>query len=116
MTSFYKIVSSAGLDMGIFEAESPEAALDAMARDAGYKSHAEALETTGERCFDGSVTEVDTAGVDRLRNTKDSDLYSRRVVSGVECYDLTEAGSALAESLGLTVDVDAYGCAFVRDL
>jgi hypothetical protein len=32
----YKITSSAGMDMGTWEAESPEAAMAAMHADAGY--------------------------------------------------------------------------------
>lgn len=43
----WKIVSSAGVDMGLFEAEGPEAALDAMARDAGYESHVAASRELG---------------------------------------------------------------------
>ena len=49
----YQITSSAGVDMGIYEATSPEDALDAMARDAGYQSQADAAEQVGS--FDGTV-------------------------------------------------------------
>lgn len=46
MTSF-KITSNAGIDLGTFEAETAEAALDAMARDAGYANAVEAARTLG---------------------------------------------------------------------
>ena len=50
MTS-YHITSEAGMDMGTYEAETREAAIEAMHRDAGYASSeaaAEALSTTVE--------------------------------------------------------------------
>ena len=55
MTS-YKITSSAGVDMGTYDADSAGGALDAMARDAGYRDQAHAAEEVG--LFDGTVTEV----------------------------------------------------------
>ncbi len=54
----YRIVSSAGQDMGTYTAADPLAALDAMARDAGYKSQADA-EAQGVP-FEGEVFEVPT--------------------------------------------------------
>ena len=48
----YKITSEAGLDMGTYDATSPQEALDRFAQDAGYKSMTDA-ESQG---FRGSVT------------------------------------------------------------
>lgn len=43
----YKITSVSGVEMGDYAGESPEAALDALARDAGYDNHAAQCEVTG---------------------------------------------------------------------
>lgn len=52
----YRITSSAGVDMGSYEAESPEDALELMARDAGYRSAEHAAEVAGR--FDGTIEEA----------------------------------------------------------
>ncbi|MEY5060448.1 MAG: hypothetical protein RIS45_369, partial [Planctomycetota bacterium] len=52
----YRIVSSDGADLGIYRASSERAALDAMARRAGYRSQAEAARVAGP--FRGYVTEI----------------------------------------------------------
>ena len=44
----YRIVSSAGIDLGTFDAATPEAALDALAVEAGYRSHNDACDVTGD--------------------------------------------------------------------
>lgn len=57
MTS-YQITSSAGVDLGTYEAATADEALDAMARDAGYASQAAAVDA-GIVPFDGRVTLVE---------------------------------------------------------
>lgn len=53
----YKIVSNQGVDMGAFEAESPEGALEAMSRDAGYKSYADGCNAVGASTDDWTTDE-----------------------------------------------------------
>jgi hypothetical protein len=59
----YQIISSAGVDMGTFEGETEAEALDALARDAGYRDHEEATEVAGP--FDGTVEAVERAASPR---------------------------------------------------
>ena len=58
----YSITSrTSGYHIGTYDADSREAALDAMSREAGYANHAEACEVTGDVDLDGSdliVTEI----------------------------------------------------------
>ena len=59
MTS-YHIINSEGVEMGIYQGETKADALDAMARDAGYKDQAEATTVAGD--FDGTVYELQADG------------------------------------------------------
>jgi len=53
----YKITSSAGVELGTYEADSVAGALDAMARDAGYASQADAV-AQGVEPFTGIVEQT----------------------------------------------------------
>ena len=55
MMAQFRIISEQGFDFGVYEAGSADEALDAMARDAGYASAADAAATVGP--FEGTVTE-----------------------------------------------------------
>jgi len=54
----FQITTATGENMGIFEGETEEGALDAMARDAGYRDQAHVI-AIGVSPFVGTVEEVD---------------------------------------------------------
>lgn len=62
----YQIISSAGIDLGTYEAADADAALDAMARDAGYRDAEHAAEVAGP--FEGRVTEIPSVTDDQIRD------------------------------------------------
>lgn len=55
----FRIISSAGVDLGVYEGETEAEALDALARDAGYANQAEAPDA-----FDGEVIDEDDRSFD----------------------------------------------------
>lgn len=61
MTTFQISNPISGLILGTYDAETREAALEALAKDAGYKSFAESCEVTGEDGSELIVREVEAA-------------------------------------------------------
>lgn len=58
MSTFSIHSRTTGYHLGSYEADSREAALDAMSREAGYANHAEACEVTNDDGSDLVVTEI----------------------------------------------------------
>jgi hypothetical protein len=58
MTTYQVENTKSAVILGAYEAASPEAALDAMAQDAGYRDYAHALETVGGDPDELLVTEI----------------------------------------------------------
>lgn len=103
----YQIISSAGVDLGTYEAESRDAALDAMARDAGYSDAADAAEQIG--AFDGTVSEVTSERAFHVVDARDGavlHVVSSLVYRGVTYSDqeiLTLAASQAATGAKIEV-------------
>jgi len=60
MKKFEIVQTTSGVILGIYEGETAEQALDAMAQDAGYSTYEESLAVTGETREDDTlvVTEI----------------------------------------------------------
>src|SRR5690606_15602808 len=89
MTKF-QIVSSEGVNLGIYEAKTAEEALDAMARDACYRDAAHAAEVAG--AFEGTVTEVEdhkrSLDIEKARQAlRDAPEIVLEVTPGGHCGD-----------------------------
>jgi hypothetical protein len=50
-----------GMDLGVYEGDTPEEALDALARDAGYRDYSDALDQIGAKDGELVVVEVERA-------------------------------------------------------
>ncbi len=61
----YQITSSAGVEMGLYQGGSPQEALDALAREAGYCGREEAARVAGP--FEGTVEVVIPVALDSGR-------------------------------------------------
>lgn len=89
----YQITSSAGADLGTYEGATPAEALDAMCRDAGYKSAADAV-TSGIAPFEGTVTET-SAPATNVPPTDETATYALCYGNGqTESYDTYEDARA----------------------
>lgn len=112
-TKTYRITSSAGLNMGTFAATSEQAALDAMARDAGYRDAAHAAEVAGP--FDGTIEEVAAITVhdyqtgEELRKATYADLH--RAWHDLDSGRMTADTGTFLDEDGVTVFLEGlpYG-------
>lgn len=93
-STVYRITNTtSGTDLGVFVAKDQAAALDTMARDAGYRDHAHACEVTGT---DGADLLVEAMTVKRAGNIT-SDTRGPNLLAS-EKRQLAEAlGAALLE-------------------
>lgn len=62
--SSYKITSGAGIELGTYVGATKKDALDAMARDAGYRDHADACDVTSDDGADLVVKEMSDENYD----------------------------------------------------
>ena len=107
----FQITSSAGVDMGTYEADTAAEALDTMARDAGYASQADA-----PVAFDGKVVEVrrfavwgvgeSTSAIVRSGEYDDAAIHASNA-RGWGAIDIATARESDAWYVVVTCDPDA---------
>lgn len=90
-------------DLGTYEAENENAALDAMARDYGYKDYAEVVETCG-RAYDDCRDELVVTLMDYEQIFRDANNGGRGFAVG----DPEDGINDLAETLGGELIARAY--------
>lgn len=82
--SSYRIISDAGVDMGIYEGATAEEALDAMVRDAGYAGQEEATGVAGP--FSGTATKITPVALDVVEVVSALDLTKEHAEVGGQLF------------------------------
>jgi hypothetical protein len=96
----YRISNTAsGVEFGIYEGANESEALDAMARDAGYKDHTDVEEQFGQKDGEIVVTQMDT-WVAWLAGNKDGAVAFYVPAQSPEQFNVAQAG---ADALGVEV-------------
>jgi len=113
MTTYTITNSRSGMDLGTYTADSPEAALDAMARDAGYRDHAHACEVAPVEEGEIVVTATTTYGwrTDAAHGEISAptiDAAVERLIAGGEWAEIDSAREArdLADGAWLLIRSD----------
>ena len=71
-----------GVELGVYEGETREAALDAMARDAGYRDYAEACEVSA-----GELTVTPATDIELIIERFNEGAYGYRIIDAGAGWD-----------------------------